>query len=201
MVFEYRQTLLYCRAIQPVCRTRPNPETLIGGRVGRRKGDLSVYFPCSQFTELARPILSLSPLSLICAPDSIFPGEFFPSFGKRLLLRVSPPQCNGLCFPEANGLEPLYKEGGIGKNFYEIIRSSREFVKGMGSGRGEGEREDGMGRSPLRGDEMAALPPGNFLWHCFLSKFIRVESFYRDLMRCTRGRKDKGPKLIFLCSL
>ena len=50
----------------------------------------------------------------------------------------------GLCFLEANVVEPLYEEGGIGKNFYEIIRSSREFVKGMGSGRGEGE--DGMGK-------------------------------------------------------
>ena len=40
-------------------------------------------------------------------------------------------------------MEPLCEKGGIGKNFYEIIRSSREFVKGMGSGRGEGGREGG----------------------------------------------------------
>ena len=38
-----------------------------------------------------------------------------------------------------------------------------------------------MGRSPLRGDEMAALPPGNFLWHCFLSRSIRVEICYTGL--------------------
>ena len=60
--------------------------------------------------------------------------------------QVSPPPRDGLCFREADDLlESLCEEGGIGKNFYEIIRSSREFVKGMGSGRGEGGREDGMG--------------------------------------------------------
>ena len=140
MVFEYKQTLLYFRAVQPVCRTRPSLSPWLEGG---GKGGLSVYFPCSQFTELARPILSSSsPLSLIWAPDSIFPGEFFPSFGKRLFFRVSPPPCNDLQFQEENVVEPQYVDGGIGKNFYEIIRSSREFVKGMGSGRGE-ERERG----------------------------------------------------------
>ena len=33
--------------------------------------------------------------------------------------------------------------GGIGKNFYEIIRSSREFVEGMESGRERGEERMG----------------------------------------------------------
>ena len=53
--------------------------------------------------------------------------------------------------------------GGIGKNFYEIIRSSREFVEGMGSGRGE-QREEGRigwGRYLLRG-KWQLLPPGEF---------------------------------------